>query len=273
MLFDTHCHLDLTEKYYSIYEILKNCKKNQVLNLVTIGTDLTSSQWNLNFIKEFNKKTEEINIYCTAGLHPESIQDTEQIEEILKFIRYIYKEAYFVGIGETGLDLYYNLDTKELQLESFYKHLFLAKELNLPVIVHCRDDKQYNESKVEAVYLILDLIKEINYPKGIMHCFTYSYKEARQFLDYNWFISFSGIVTFKNASYIQECAKKIPLSNLLIETDSPFLAPVPYRGNTNQPANLLYVFEFLSEHLKVDRIILAHQLLENSKRIFNIKNL
>ncbi len=272
MLFDTHCHLDITEKNLSINEILENCKKNQVLNLVQIGTDLSSCEWNINFIKEFYKKKQEINIFFTAGLHPESVNNYSQITEMLNFIKNIQQENYFVGIGETGLDFYYYPQTKELQIESFYQHCMLAKELNLPVIVHCRDDKQYNESNVEAIDFILNLIKEIDYSKGIMHCFTYSYKEAKKFLDFNWFISFSGIITFKNANIIQDCAKKIPLSNLLIETDSPFLAPIPFRGKINQPANLIYIFDLLCELLKIDKTILANQLEENSRKIFNIND-
>ncbi|GIX43092.1 MAG: hypothetical protein KatS3mg129_2825 [Leptospiraceae bacterium] len=136
------------------------------------------------------------------------------------------------------------------------KHFQLAKELNLPVIIHCRDDKQYNENKLEAIKLIHSIGRELNYNKAIMHCYTYSYKEAKWFIDLGWKISFSGIITFKNATFIQEAARNIPLENILIETDSPFLTPVPFRGKTNQPAYVKYVFEYLLKLLNISEELL-----------------
>lgn len=273
MLIDTHCHLDLTEKFISLEEVFNNCKQNKVKIVIQIATDLQSSLWNKNFINNYNKLNQELRIYWTAGIHPESIKSKNQLEEMIQFIKNNLNDQNLIGIGETGLDFYQNPETKEIQIESFYEHLKLGKELNLPVIVHSRDDKQYNENKTQAIDIIHQIAKEINYEKGIMHCFTYSFKEAKKFLDLGWYISFSGIVTFKNAIIIQECAKKIPLSNILIETDSPFLAPIPYRGKTNQPGYVFYVFEFLSELLQIEKEVLLEILKKNSKTIFNLQDL
>lgn len=270
MLIDTHCHLDLLEKNLSLKEILKECYKNQVLGIIQIATDIDSSKWNQNFIEEFYKKNQGIQIFWTGGLHPESVKEPIQIKEMCEFIKKNYKEKHFVGIGETGLDFYYNQETKEIQKESFYKHLLLAKELNLPIIIHCRDDKQYNETKLEAIESLYQIAKELHHPKGIMHCFTYSYKEAKRFLDLGWYISFSGILTFKNAIFLQDCAKKIPISKILIETDSPFLAAVPHRGKINQPAYLVFIFDFLSKLLNIKKENLSEILNQNTKSIFNL---
>lgn len=273
MLIDTHCHLDITESFgINKNEILENCINNQIVGIVQIATDYNSSNWNIQFIEEYYKNHElskQLKIFYTIGLHPESIKDKKEISNIISLIREKNIDSWMVGIGETGLDFYQSPETKDEQLESFYEHIKIAKELNLPVIIHCRDDKQYNENKIDAINLIYSIGKEVQYEKAIMHCYTYSYKEAKELLNLGWYISFSGILTFKNATFIQETAQKIPLEQMLIETDAPFLSPVPFRGQTNQPAYVKYVFEYLRKLLNIDEIKLLNQLKDNSIKIFN----
>lgn len=271
MLIDTHCHLDLVESFgLNLDIILNHSIENDVNIIVQIAVDKNSCLWNKQFIdKYYQNPKEKLKIYYTMGLHPESVKNQQQILEILELIKNNKKDPYFIGIGETGLDFFQNPETKEIQIESFYQHLKLAKELQLPIIVHCRDDKQYNETKLEAISLIHSIGKELNYPYGIMHCYTYSKKEAKWFIDLGWKISFSGILTFKNALFLQEAAHYIPNKNILIETDAPFLAPVPYRGKTNQPAYVKSVFEYLVKLKNLPEEILKNQLQKNSKEIFN----
>ncbi len=272
MLIDTHCHIDITEQQgISIKEIIYNCIQNKILSIVQIAVDYYSSLWNKNFIENYLKNSEyssKLKIFYTMGLHPESVSNSLQIEEIRKIILENKNDPYLIGIGETGLDFFQSPNTKEIQLESFYQHMKLAKTLELPVVIHSRDDQKYNENKQEAINLIYSIGKEIHYSNAIMHCYTYSYKEAKYFVDLGWKISFSGILTFKNANFIQETAKKIPLENILIETDSPFLAPVPYRGKTNQPAYVKKVFDYLVVLLNMPEQELQEIIIKNTMDIF-----
>lgn len=272
VLIDTHCHLDIIESFgISRNEVFYNCKNHQVIGMIQIATDVRSSMWNIQLIQEYYQNSEfseTLKVFYTIGLHPESLKETKEISKILSLIKERQSDPYFVGIGETGLDFYQSPETKEQQIESFYEHLKIAKELNLPLIIHCRDDKQYNENKNDAINLISSIGKEMNYEKVIMHCYTYSYKEAKPLINLGWYISFSGILTFKNATFIQETALKIPLNQILIETDAPFLTPVPNRGKINQPAFVRFVFNFLTNLIKVEEEKLLTQLKENTLKIF-----
>jgi TatD DNase family protein len=271
VLIDTHCHIDITESFgIDKKEILENCEKNEISALIQIAVDKNSSLWNQNFVEEYNRNSNyKTRIFFTCGIHPESVQNRDQLKEIEEVILKCYENPYFVGIGETGLDFFQTPETKELQAEFFYKHLQLAKRLELPVIIHCRDDKMYNENKLEAIKLVYSIGKELNYPKAIMHCYTYSSQEAKWFIELGWKISFSGILTFKNATIIQDAAKNIPIENILIETDSPFLTPVPYRNKTNQPAFVKYVYDYLRQLLNIPDDILKEKLIQNALEVFD----
>ncbi len=277
MLIDTHCHIDIIESFgINKNEIFENCINNQIDCIIQIATDYNSSNWNIQFIEDYYKNhglSKQLKIFYTQGLHPESIKDKKDIKNIISLIKEKNTDSHMVGIGETGLDFYQSPHTKDEQIESFYEHLKVAKELNLPVIIHSRDDKHYNENKIDAINLIHSIGKEVHYEKAIMHCYTYSYKEAKELLNLGWFISFSGIITFKNATFIQETAQKIPLEHMLIETDAPFLSPIPFRGKTNQPAYVKYVFEYLTNLLKINNTKLMDQLRENTTKIFNKINI
>lgn len=270
MYIDTHCHLDILETFgLGIEEVLKNCEDSGTGIVIQIATSGESSKWNYELAQNYNQNNKGgVKIFYTMGIHPETIREKTQLDSLTPLIEKHITDPYFAGIGETGLDFYQNPETKDIQIESFYHHLMLAKKYDLPVVVHCRDDRHYNKEKREAITKILQIAKEVNYSRGILHCFTYSYEEAGWFLELDWKISFSGIVTFKNATFLQEAAKKIPLSRILVETDAPFLAPIPFRGKTNQPAYIPYIVDFLAKLRNITGEELKEIILENALQTF-----
>jgi TatD DNase family protein len=201
-------------------------------------------------------------ISFAVGLHPldaHKWQDTSahQIRELAR------SDNRVVAIGETGLD-YYKANNIEQQQEVFLAQLSIARELNKPVIIHCRD----------AATDLYNLLKELtwleNQPTGVMHCWGGTPKETEWFLELGFYISFSGVVTFKNAQQVQESAKIVPADRLLIETDCPFLAPVPQRGKRNEPAYVQYVAEFIAQLRQVEVETLASQTTANAIKLFGL---
>lgn len=191
--------------------------------------------------------------------HPESYQEIKRLAESDKRV---------VAIGETGLD-YYKADNCDLQKQVCYQQLKIAQELDKPVIIHCRD----------AAEDLREMLREFQQQqpqlkpklKGVMHCWGGTPVETEWFLDLGFYISFSGVVTFKNAKQVQESAKIVPEDRLLIETDCPFLAPVPKRGKRNEPANVLYVAKFMANLRQVELETLAKQTTKNAQELFNLK--
>ena len=269
MIVDTHCHLDLIEKEgISLAEILKSIQEKGVSSILQIATGLESSLYNCNLknktsqikeaiqeaiqeaTKETIQKAKDVEIYWTVGLHPEAVKNEksfEELEEILQLALKHKNEKYFWGLGETGLDYFHQPDSElaELQKLSLIKHLELAEKLSLPIVLHTRDARVYDPNKTQAIQDALEIVSRYKNVKGVLHCFTYTHKEAQGFIDLGWFVSYSGIITFKNAETIREGLKHIPLNNLLVETDSPFLAPAPYRGQINQPSYVVETRKFL----------------------------
>ncbi len=176
------------------------------------------------------------DVYASVGVHPSDT--TESVVSVAELKRWAQSPD-VVAIGETGLDYYYTKDTSAQQLESFRNHLLAAGELKLPVIVHTRDARGDT----------IDSIKRFGSKDsaGVLHCFTESWEMAREALDLDYYISLSGIVTFKNAEDLRDVARKVPLDRLLVETDSPYLAPVPFRGKPNEPRYVREVAEFVAE--------------------------
>lgn len=254
MLIDTHCHLDYLQKNCNLDDIIVRSRSAGVGKIITIST----------FVKEFEiikAITEQYDdIFCTIGTHPCNVDNDEfDIENVLNLCKSNDK---IIGIGETGLDLYRNENPPlNLQIDFLEKHIFVAKQMNLPLIFHCRASE--NES--------IEILKSKEYIglKCIMHCFTGSYEFAKKCLDLGFYISFSGIVTFKNAQELREIAQKIPLDRLLIETDAPFLAPMPMRGKENEPSFLPYTAKFLAEMFNIEYNVFLLQLFNNYKALFN----
>ena len=242
-MIDSHCHLDQTPILENLKEIIFRSKKEGIEKILTICTTLKSYQNILNIID-----TDDI-IYGTFGIHPHETNN-DKIDK-KKIIEKISINNKIIGVGETGLDFYYNNSDKDSQIESFENHIEAAIELNIPLIVHSRNAES-------ETYDILKNKYSDNL-KILMHCFTGSTSFSKNLLKLNAYFSASGIITFKNSLELQETFKQIPLDNLLIETDSPFLTPVPMRGKKNEPSFIKYTLEKLAllkniENFKLDKI-------------------
>jgi len=212
-------------------------------------------------LKEFpemvNKTQNYTNVWLSCGAHP--LNQEDKVDE--RELKELAQHKRVIAVGETGLDYFYAPETKELQRDSFRKHIRVAKELNKPLIIHTRDAQQDT----------LDIMREEGAEQvgGILHCFTESWEMAEQAIAMGFYISFSGIVTFKNASALRDVAKKIPNDRFLIETDAPYLAPVPHRGKQNQPAYVIEVAKHLASIRGQSVDDIARLSTENFNRLFN----
>tara|TARA_B100001245_G_C22840883_1_gene404262 strand:- start:357 stop:1118 length:762 start_codon:yes stop_codon:yes gene_type:complete len=242
-MIDSHCHLDQAPILENLKEIILRSKKEGIEKILTICTTLKSYQNILSIVE-----TDDI-IYGTFGIHPhETNNDKIGKKQIIEKISINNK---IIGVGETGLDFYYNNSDKGSQIESFENHIEAAIEQNIPLIVHSRNAES-------ETYDILKNKYSDNL-KILMHCFTGSTSFSKNLLKLNAYFSASGIITFKNSLELQETFKQVPLDNLLIETDSPFLSPVPMRGKKNEPSFIKYTLEKLAllkniENFKLDKI-------------------
>jgi TatD DNase family protein len=226
MLVDSHCHLDFPDLASHLPDVLQRMQDNRVGLALCIGVNLE------DFPKVLALAEAEERLYATVGVHPEYTDVAEPTEEQLLTLA---SHPKVVAIGETGLDYYWQKDKPEWQRERFRTHIRAAKRCGKPLVVHTR------ESAVDTLRLMAE--EGADAVGGVMHCFTENWEVARQALDLGFHLSFSGIVTFKNATIVKEVAQKCPLDRILVETDSPYLAPVPYRGKPNQPAYVLHVAE------------------------------
>ena len=240
-MIDSHCHLDHEPLFENIDDIILRSKIVGISKLLTICTTKNS----FNKIKDLVKIDQLI--FGTYGIHPHETETN--IVDKNTIIENIINNKKIIGIGETGLDFFYNHSNKTRQVESFKEHIEASIELDLPVIVHSRD------AEIET-YDILNAYKKNN-PKILMHCFTGSLEFSKKLLSLNAFFSASGIITSKNRVGLQETFKAMPLNKILVETDSPFLAPVPMRGKKNEPSYIKFTIEKLSQlrNLTVNEMI------------------
>ncbi|WP_150467016.1 TatD family hydrolase [Francisella sp. SYW-9] len=255
MIIDSHCHLNyLKLEDTSLDNVITNAKNAGIDKIVSIAV-----AW--HEINDIQKIAESYNnVFFSVGVHPSEL-DSHQPSTKEIITRSNHSKC--VAIGETGLDYYYNdQETKPKQISKFVNHIQAAIEVAKPIIVHTRAAKQDT----------LDILRSENIEKcgGILHCFTEDYDMAKQAIDMGMYISFSGILTFKNAKDIQETAKKLPLDRILIETDAPYLTPVPYRGKPNYPEYVKYVAEFLAQLRNEDLEKVAKQTYENTCDVFKL---
>jgi len=230
-MIDSHCHLDHEPLLENLDEVIKRSKEVGITKLLTICTTLDS----FNRIKEIIKK--DPMIYGTFGIHPHETNNNLSVDK--KFIiNEVNKNEKIIGVGETGLDFFYDHSDREIQISCFKAHIEAAIELNRPIIIHSREAE-------DDTYQILKSFKSQGL-KILMHCFTGSASFANKLLDLDAFFSASGIITFKNSLELQNTFKNIPLEKLLVETDSPFLAPIPMRGKKNEPSFIKYTIKKLS---------------------------
>lgn len=253
MLIDSHCHLNMPEFSDDLEKILNNANKNQIDGLLTICTELEE----LSELKNLSYKYK--NIWYSGGVHPNNVKNfySKELEKILNFSH----DSNFIAIGETGLDYFYDNPKIEMQKDSFIKHIKIARDLGLPVIVHTRNADE------DTINILQNEYKKGPF-KGVIHCFTASEELAMAALKLNFYISVSGIITFKNAESIRKTIKKVPIEKLLVETDAPFLAPVPNRGKRNEPAFVKDTAKFLSTIKGISFNELAIQTTKNFYNLF-----
>ena len=252
-MIDSHCHLDHEPLLSNLDSVIKRSKAAGLIKILTICTTLDS------FVKI--KKIIKIDkmIFGTFGIHPhEAKNDKVTYDFILKQIE---EDNKIIGVGETGLDFYYNHSDKKSQIYSFEQHIIAAKKLDIPIIIHSRNAEK-------ETFEILNNFKDDNL-KILMHCFTGSKEFAKRLLNLNAFFSASGIITFKKSVDLQETFGFIPLEKLLIETDSPFLAPEPNRGKKNEPSFIRYTAEKLANIKNIDKDELIKTTSLNFDNLFN----
>ena len=256
MIIDSHCHLDYPQLYNQLDDVIKRAESNNIKNFLTICTTLES----FSKIKLIINKYE--NIFGTFGIHPHETENHKNIDS--KFILTSKNEhEKIIGIGETGLDFFYNHSDKNIQKKIFIEHIKAAAELDIPIIVHTRNAE--NET-----YDILKNESKNKNLKILIHCFTGTEDFAKKLIDINCYISVSGIITFKNSNTLSDAISTIPLSNLLVETDSPYLAPIPYRGKSNEPSYLIHTVEKLSHIKKTSKDLVIKQTTKNFKKLFKL---
>lgn len=250
MLIDTHCHISKND-YDNIDEIIKNAKENNVKRLIISGCDKKSIKEAIEIAKEYE------DVYLSLGYHPSEADnitqnDLDNLKEIVK------ENKKVVAIGEIGLDYYWTKDNKEQQKELFKKQIDLANELKMPVVIHSRD--AYQDT--------YDILKEKK-AKGVIHCFSGNLENAKSYIKLGFLLGIGGVVTFKNTN-LKEVIKEVDLTNIVLETDSPYLAPTPYRGKQNEPKYIPIIADEISNIKEISNETVEQKTTENAKEIFNI---
>lgn len=249
---DSHAHLILEPFNKDRKDIIQEAFSQGITHIVQSCDNLEEIKQNLFLTKQFD------NIYSSVGIHPHEAKswNSESKNTIINYT----KEEKVVAIGETGLDFYYNYSPKEIQINIFREQIKIAKEISLPLIIHTRD--AFNET--------IEILKEEKAGNGVLHCYTGSLIVAKEAIKLGFYISWSGILTFKNAKDLKEAAKEIPLENTLIETDCPYLTPIPFRGKRNEPKYVRYVAEELARIKNVSVEEIGEITSRNAKKLFNI---
>ncbi len=252
-MIDSHCHLDQEPLFNNLNEVIERSKDVGITKILTICTTIKSFEKIKDIVKKDNI------IFGTYGIHPHEAKNDKVTFDLI--ISQIKNNKKIIGVGETGLDFYYNFSDKDDQIESLEEHIKAALELDIPIVIHSRNAE--NETLE-----IFNKYKNYNL-KILMHCFTGSKNFAEKLLDFNAYFSASGIITFKNSIELQETFKFIPINKLLIETDSPFLAPVPNRGKKNEPSFVKYTAEKLAILKNISNKELIESTTSNFNNLFN----
>jgi len=250
MLIDTHAHLVSLE---NPDEAIIRAAEAGIVKIIAMATGLDSCYTTIEIANKYEQ------VFAAVGIHPHAASSYST--EVITEIEGLTNEDNVVAVGETGLDYHYMNSPKDIQIESFSAHIDMATRLNLPFVVHVREAD-------EDMIGILSSAK-LNDNPGVIHCFSGNWETAKKYLDLGFFISFSGIVTFNRAEELREAARNVPFDKILVETDSPYLAPVPHRGKPNEPANVKYVAEVVAKVRQVDMPTLENQLLKNTKTLFS----
>ena len=234
---DTHCHLYMDQFNNDRHDVIKRAIDNGVERMICIGVDIPSSEECVKIAEQYPQ------VFATAGIHPHNAKDTPPfyLQELEKF----YQHPKVIAVGEIGLDYFYNFSDKKEQISTYYEQLELAKSINLPTVVHCRESDDQ----------ILDGIVESNNNYGVIHCFASTLAFSQKILNTGFHLSFTGIITFVKS--LESVVKKTPLDKMMLETDSPYLSPTPYRGKRNEPLHVKEVAKKIAQlkKISVERVI------------------
>ena len=251
---DTHCHLADAKFRGDVEAVIERAAAAGVSQLISVGA--IGPIENDRLTVEIAERHE--NVFAAVGVHPHDAKDCSP--ERISQVRELAASKKVVAIGETGLDFFYLHSPREAQEASLRSHLALADELGLPIVIHCRDGEER----------LIEITRDTGLPLrgGVIHCFTGNASAVREFLALGFYISFSGILTFKNSASIREAATIVPDDRVMVETDAPYLAPEPYRGKRNEPAYVQRTLELLAGLRGVDATILGAQVIANASRLF-----
>ena len=254
-IIDSHCHLNFPQFKDNLDEIINRALDNGVSKMLTISTKLSE----INKLEDISNAYSEV--YNSVGVHPHECKNYKDLclEHLLKYT----DNPKCIGIGESGLDFYYENSPKDLQIELFKIHIDAARKTALPLIVHTR------AADTETIEILQNEMKKGRF-SGLIHCFSTSRELAEKAIDLGLYISLSGIITFSKSNELRNIVKELPLNRLLVETDAPYLAPEPYRGKCNEPSYVLHTAKHLANIMNVDMNIIANKTTENFNKLFNI---
>ncbi|MFC1869002.1 TatD family hydrolase [Thermodesulfobacteriota bacterium] len=254
MLIDSHAHLDMKDYDEDLEEVLDRALKGGITHIISVGIDIPSSIRALEFANRYNFVSSSI------GYHPHNANDVDlhKLEELSR----LASDPKVVAWGEIGLDFYRRYSNPEKQIEIFERQLDMAFQRNLPVIIHDRETRGG----------VLEILRKKGNerPKGVIHCFSGDYDLAMAFIDIGYYISIPGTVTYKNALQVQDVASRIPIDRMLVETDAPFLAPVPKRGKRNEPLFVAHSAKKIAQLRDMDFKEISFQTSENAKKLFDL---
>lgn len=261
MFIDSHAHLEFEDFVPDLDQVVLRAQEAKVEKIITLGVDVKRAQQAIEIAEKYPQ------IYAAIGIHPDDVKNTDVVVALNVFEKMIASHSKIVAIGETGID-YYRTSPEDLahemkiQEEALRAHIKLAQKHSLPVIIHLRGDGAYEHA--------VRIVKDYAPLKGVVHCFSEGVEEARECIDLGLLISFTGIVTFKNAKEMQEVAKIIPLNKIMIETDSPYLAPDPFRGKRNEPSYVVHVAEKIAEIRDISVSKVGQVTTQTAKQFFTI---
>jgi TatD DNase family protein len=253
---DTHCHLADAKFRDDVDDVVARASAAGVAQMISVGAIGSIEKDRLTVeLAEHHQ-----NVFAVVGVHPHDAKDCTP--DRIAQLRDLAASKKVVAIGESGLDFHYMHSPPDAQEASLRAHLALASELDLPIVIHCR----------EAERRLIEIVRETGIPPsgGVIHCFTGDSNAAREFLELGFCISFSGIITFKNSAPIREAAAIVPDDRVMVETDAPYLAPEPYRGKRNEPAYVTRTLEMLANLRRTDAAVLGAQVIANAQRVFRL---
>lgn len=264
MLFDSHCHLNFKEFNENWQNVIEDCKREKI-KCIVVGSQFETSKKGVMISESFPDV-----VYSAVGLHPIHVEGSKFKPELFVISDYellIKKSKSVVAIGETGIDFFHEDNNFEKQKEVFIQHIELALKHSLPLIIHNRNSKDGTKNSYKEV---LNILKDFPDAHGVAHCFGGTLKEALMFIEKGFYIGCTGIITFDKSGILKEIIQSIPFEKLLIETDSPYLAPMPHRGKTNTPLHVRYVAQAIAEIKQINYNEVAYQTASNAKKLFNL---